>query len=245
MAKKGLGKGLGSFFDSTDIPEIEENPAGIEEMALSEIEPNKDQPRKSFDKEKISSLAQSIKEQGIIQPIVVTKRKNGRYMIVAGERRWRAAREAGLKKVPVIKKEYTDSQIAQLALIENLQREDLNPIEEAQGYKTLLEKFSMTQEDVSRVTGKSRSAVANSIRLLTLENDLQKLVASGEISSGHARALLSIENRDLRNEAVSKIINEGLNAKLSHMPHDARMKLADTLQKIINDGSNGLICIIL
>lgn len=217
MAKKGLGKGLGSFFDSTDIPEIEENPAGIEEMALSEIEPNKDQPRKSFDKEKISSLAQSIKEQGIIQPIVVTKRKNGRYMIVAGERRWRAAREAGLKKVPVIKKEYTDSQIAQLALIENLQREDLNPIEEAQGYKTLLEKFSMTQEDVSRVTGKSRSAVANSIRLLTLENDLQKLVASGEISSGHARALLSIENRDLRNEAVSKIINEGLNVRQAEL----------------------------
>lgn len=216
MAKKaGLGKGLSSFFDDADIPSVtqtEENES-ISELGINEIEPNKNQPRKSFDKEKIEALAKSISEQGIIQPIVVTKQSNGRYMIVAGERRWRAAKKAGLKKVPVVKREYTPEQIAQIALIENLQREDLNPIEEAMGYSSLLEEYSLTQEAISRVTGKSRSAIANSIRLLSLDEALQKLLEEGKITSGHARALLSVENLEQRQLLAKRIIDEGLNVR--------------------------------
>lgn len=215
MAKKGLGKGMGSFFDSEDVSEITASPSegATQELSLSEIEPNKNQPRKTFDKEKIQALANSIKEQGIIQPIVVTKQNNGRYMIVAGERRWRAAKAAGLKKVPVVVKEYTQEQIAQIALVENLQREDLNPVEEAQGYRSLLEEYSLTQEAVSSITGKSRSAIANSIRLLSLDNDAQELLIEGKISSGHARALLSVEDSALRKQLTERIISENLNVR--------------------------------
>lgn len=214
MAKKGLGKGLDSFFGADDIPEITSQAASesLSELALTDIEPNRDQPRKDFDKEKIDALAASIKEQGLIQPIVVCKMSNGRYMIVAGERRWRAAKKAGLKKVPVTIKDYSPSQIAQAALVENLQREDLNPIEEAQGYRSLLDEYDMTQEAVSSITGKSRSAVANSIRLLALEKEYQKLLKDGAISGGHARALLSVEGAK-RKELCERIIANGLNVR--------------------------------
>ncbi len=217
MAKKGLGKGLGSFFESEDIPsiteEITKEPQSATEVALTNIEPNKNQPRRTFDKEKLQTLADSIKEQGLIQPIVVTKQQNGRYMIVAGERRWRAAKLAGLKKVSVVIKEYTPTQIAQIALIENLQREDLNPIEEALAYRSLLEEYSLTQEQVSKVSSKSRSAIANSIRLLSLDDEIQKLVISGEISGGHARALLSVENKKDREAIAKRIIDEDLSVR--------------------------------
>lgn len=226
MAKKGLGTGLGSFFGDDDIAEITTPSAdmGTAELLTTEIEPNKNQPRKTFDKEKIETLAASIKEQGIIQPIVVTPQKNGRYMIVAGERRWRAAKKAGLKKVPVIVKEYTQEEIAQIALVENLQREDLNPIEEAMGYRSLLEEYSLTQEAVSTITGKSRSAVANSIRLLSLDKDEQKLLLDGKITSGHARALLSIEDKSLRKALAERIVNENLNVRQAEAAAKAMQK---------------------
>ncbi len=245
MAKKGLGKGLGSFFENEDIPsiteEITKEQQPTTEVALTQIEPNKNQPRRTFDKEKLQALADSIKEQGLIQPIVVTKQQNGRYMIVAGERRWRAAKIAGLKKVNVVIKEYTPTQIAQIALIENLQREDLNPIEEALAYRSLLEEYSLTQEQVSKASGKSRSAVANLIRLLSLDDAMQKLVISGKISSGHARALLSVENKKDREAIAKRIIDEDLsvrqteniaNALKKAKPKKDKPSLSDDVYKI-------------
>ncbi len=213
MAKKGLGKGLDSFFGVDTIPEITApEKEGALEIALTDIEPNPHQPRKTFDKEKTDALAASIKEQGLIQPIIVCKQKSGRYMIVAGERRWRAAKKAGLRKVPVIVKEYTQEEVARVALVENLQREDLNPIEEALGYQSLLDEYCMTQEGVSAITGKSRSAIANSTRLLSLEKEYQKLLIDGTISSGHARALLSLEGAK-RKTLCERIVKENLNVR--------------------------------
>lgn len=212
MAKKGLGKGLNAFF-TAEIQDEFEDKQNIKELRLSEIEPNKKQPRQNFDEEKIDALAQSIAEHGLIQPIIVTDKGNGFYGIVAGERRWRAAKKAGLKTVPVIIKEYSTEEAAQIALIENLQREDLNPIEEAMGYKSLLDEFNMTQESISKKIGKSRSAIANSLRLLSLNEDIMALVISGEISEGHARAVLSLPTKELRDALVSKIISDSLNVR--------------------------------
>lgn len=213
MAKKGLGRGLGSLFDegSPSTVELSEKDTVVT-LRISQIEPNKNQPRKQFDKEKIEVLADSIREHGVIQPIIVTK-FNDMYRIVAGERRWRAAKKAGLKEIPVVIREYTDIEIAQIALIENLQREDLNPIEEAIGYRSLIDKFNMTQEAVSETIGKSRSAIANSIRLLSLDEPIQNKLISGEISSGHARALLSLDNSELRLTLLDAIIEKGLNVR--------------------------------
>lgn len=215
MARKGLGKGLGTLFDSGGIADIEADAPGAEvsEIKLSLIEPNRNQPRKSFDPEKIDALAKSISEHGLIQPIIISPIEGGRYRIVAGERRWRAAKKAGLSTVPTVIREYSDEETAQIALIENLQREDLNPIEEALGYRTLINDFSLTQEAVSEKIGKSRSAVANSLRLLSLSDDIQKLLIDGRLTGGHARALLSVEDEELRNELAQKIINEGLNVR--------------------------------
>lgn len=210
MAKKGLGRGLGSLFeDNTPIVEDNEN---IKTLKITLIEPNKNQPRRQFDKEKIDSLADSIKIHGVIQPILVVKRRD-MYRIVAGERRWRAAKKAGLKEVPVIIGDYSDIEIAQIALIENLQRENLNPIEEALGYQSLIKDYNMTQEDISEKIGKSRSAVANSIRLLSLDENIRTKLIFGEISSGHARALLSIDDKEIRNAVLENIISKGLNVR--------------------------------
>lgn len=209
MPKKGLGRGLNSLFD--EAPTEEENDNVIS-LKINSIEPNKNQPRKQFDKEKLEALTESIKEHGLIQPIIVVK-NNDMYKIVAGERRWRAAKKAGLSEIPVVIRNYTDSEIAQIALIENLQREDLNPIEEAIGYQTLINDFNMTQEAVSSRIGKSRSAIANSIRLLSLDPPIQAKLISGEISSGHARALLSIENTDIRMTVLENILSKGLNVR--------------------------------
>lgn len=218
MAKKGLGKGLSTLFDDNniidDIIDKSEN-SDITQIKLSLIEPNKNQPRKNFDNEKIEILAKSIKENGLIQPIIITPSKNGMYKIVAGERRWRASKKAGLEEIPAVIRDYSDEQVAEIALIENLQREDLNPIEEALGYKALLEEFNLTQELISQKIGKSRSAIANSMRLLNLENQIQKLIISGDISSGHARAILSLEDNDLRLALSKRIIEDGLNVRQS------------------------------
>lgn len=221
MAKKGLGKGLGTLF-SEEIDEINEN--GIIEVKISQVEPNKNQPRKSFDREKLETLADSIKEHGIIQPIIVTKSEDGRYTIVAGERRWRASKIAGLTTIPVVVKEYTDQTVAEISLIENLQREDLNPIEEALGYKELSDTYGLTQDKISQKIGKSRSAIANAMRLLLLEDEIQQRLISGEISEGHARAILSLEGFELRNFLVNQIIENSLNVRQAEV-------LAKQLQK--------------
>lgn len=213
MAKRGLGKGLGTFFEN----ETEEAPRqpknGVISLKINSVEPNKNQPRKSFDSDKIDALADSIKEHGLIQPIIVTEGENGIYKIVAGERRWRAAKKAGLKEISAMINEYSDEEIAEIALIENLQREDLNPIEEALGYHQLLEDFNLTQELISQKIGKSRSAIANSLRLLSLDDQIKKLLISGEISSGHARAILSLESTELRLALSKRIIEDNLNVR--------------------------------
>ena len=189
MAKTKLGRGLGSLLDE---PMLATDADTVESLRITQVEPNRNQPRHQFDEEKIEELSDSIKEYGVIQPIIVV-RNDDRYKIVAGERRWRAAKKAGLKEIPAVVRNYTEQEIAQIALIENLQRENLNPIEEALGFQTLMNKYNMTQEDVSEKIGRSRSAIANSVRLLSLDEPIRQKLITGEISSGHARALLSVE----------------------------------------------------
>lgn len=218
MPKKGLGKGLGSLFSETDIKEVTSEPSKIKEgditsIKMSSIEPNKNQPRRYFDDEKITILAESIKEHGLIQPIIITPSENNMYKIVAGERRWRAAKKAKLKEIPAVIRSYNDEQVAEIALIENLQRENLNPIEEAIGYNLLMEDFNLTQELISQRVGKSRSAVANSLRLLSLDDSIQKMLIDGTLTSGHARAILSIEDKEIRELFAKRIINDNLNVR--------------------------------
>lgn len=206
MAKKGLGKGLDALFAE------EEKEQGVLEVKTTEVMPNKNQPRKNFDEEKLEALAESVREHGIIQPIIV--RKSGEfYTIIAGERRWRAAKLAGLKKIPVIVREYDELQIREIALIENLQREDLNPIEEALGYRALMDEYNFTQEQISERLGKSRSAIANSVRLLTLDEFTTEKLVAGEITEGHARCALSVPAGVVREFFVNRIIEEGLNVR--------------------------------
>ncbi len=209
MKKKtgGLGKGISAL-----IPESSEKKVEIKQesapntLKLTQIEPNPDQPRKVFDDEKLATLAQSVAEHGILQPIVVKKNENGLYTIIAGERRWRAARMAKLKEVPVIIKEFDDKTVMEVSLIENLQREDLNPIEEALGYERLLKEFGLTQEEIAVKVGKSRPAVANTMRILALSEPVRRLVEQLELSAGHGRALLGIEDAKIQEETAYIII---------------------------------------
>ena len=192
MAKGGLGSGLDTLFiDNTNDIQVKKT------LRTAEIEPNRDQPRKTFSDEAIAALADSIREHGILQPILVRPMDTGGYQIVAGERRWRAARMLGLDEVPVNIKELSDMEAMQIAIIENLQRENLNPVEEAAGYNELIEKFGMTQDKVAKMVGRSRSAIANSVRLLSLPDRVIKMLENGDISAGHARALLGFEDEEL------------------------------------------------
>lgn len=201
MAKGGLGRGLDSLFSDNTAE------SGTPVMLrLSEIEPNREQPRKEFDMQALEELASSIREHGLLQPLLVRPLMGGRYQIVAGERRWRASRLAELETVPVIIRELDDNETMQLALIENLQREDLNPIEEAEGYRVLLEKFNLTQEQIAQKVGKSRPAVANALRLLGLQEREREYLVRGKITQGHARALLAITDRELRDKALELIL---------------------------------------
>lgn len=189
----GLGRGLDAIFIDNSV----EDSGNVTMLRISEIEPNPDQPRREFDPEALSQLADSIATHGLIQPIVVRSAgTDGLYQIIAGERRWRASKMAGLTEIPVIVKELDDSKAAQVALIENIQREDLNPIEEAAGYRSLMDEYSMTQEEVAKQVGKSRSAVANSTRLLDLPDGVKELVKTGQLSAGHAKVLLSVHDED-------------------------------------------------
>ena len=197
--KGGLGRGLESLFsDNSSEVQVKRT------LRTSEIEPNRLQPRKSFDDDAIASLADSIKTHGMIQPLVV-RPYMGTYQIVAGERRWRAAREAAVEEVPVIIKDLTDSEAMQIALVENLQRENLNPVEEAAGLKELADKYNMTQESIAHITGRSRSAVSNSIRLLGLPDEVLELIKEGLVSVGHAKVLLSVENENLVINLASRV----------------------------------------
>ncbi|MBQ9756874.1 MAG: ParB/RepB/Spo0J family partition protein [Clostridia bacterium] len=214
-----MGRGLGAFFDDVgdniipETPRKKEAESGVKVLKIRDVEPNPAQPRKNFEKDKLEALAASIREHGIIQPIVVKPQKNGMYLIVAGERRWRAAKLAGLGEVPCVEGDYTEKQVMELALIENLQREDLNAIEEAEGYKRLMDTFGLTQEEVAERVGKSRSAVANSLRMNGLSEKLKKMVIVGELSGGHARALLSLEKESDRLLIAEKITKEGLSVR--------------------------------
>ncbi len=205
--KGGLGMGLDILFeDNSSEVQTKSN------LRVSEIEPNRLQPRKEFDEEAISSLADSIRDHGLIQPIVV--RPFGRsYQIVAGERRWRAARAAGLDEVPVIIKDLSDSETMQIALIENLQRENLNPVEEALGYRELSEKYDLTQERIAEITGRSRSAVANSLRILGLPDEVLELIKEGLVSTGHAKVLLSVEDKEVLKELAKRIPEEEITVR--------------------------------
>ena len=209
MKKKtgGLGKGISALIPESSEKKVEIKPEGaINTLKLTQIEPNPDQPRKVFDDEKLAALADSVKEHGILQPIVVRKNENGLYTIIAGERRWRAARMAKLKEVPVIIKDFDEKTVMEVSLIENLQREDLNPIEEALGYERLLKEFGLTQEEIAAKVGKSRPAVANTMRILALSEPVRRLVEQLELSAGHGRALLGIEDAKLQEETAYIII---------------------------------------
>lgn len=199
MAKKGLGRGLDALlYDNT----IEDNRSGITMLKLLDIEPNKTQARKSFDEASLNELASSILLHGLVQPIIVRRKPNGFYEIIAGERRWRACKRAGLTEVPVIVKDVGDLDASEISLIENLQREDLNPVEEANGYKDLIESYGLTQEEVAKRIGKSRAAVANILRILKLPQTVLKMVENNDLSYGHARTLLPLCNMMEDNDIV-------------------------------------------
>ena len=206
-AKGGLGTGLSALFDDNTTDTISSMT-----VRLSEIEPNRDQPRKVFNEESITSLAESIKEHGMLQPILVRPFGSG-YQIIAGERRWRAARMLGLSEVPVQIREMNDQQAMQIALIENLQRENLNPVEEAEGYKDLCERFSMSHEDIAKAVGRSRSSVSNAVRLLSLPDEILSMLSEGDISTGHAKALLSFEDEVKMIQAARKAAEGKLNVR--------------------------------
>lgn len=222
VKKKGLGKGLDSLIpDNKQIksskPEEsalgkEEVIAGEQMMKINDVEPNREQPRKKFEEDALLELADSIKQFGVIQPLIVQKRKDY-YEIIAGERRWRAAKLAGLKEVPVIVKDYTEQEIVEISLIENIQRENLNPIEEAMAYKKLLEEFNLKQDEVAEKVSKSRTAVTNSMRLLKLDERVQEMIVDDMISTGHARALLAIDEKEQQYELANRIFDEKLSVR--------------------------------
>ena len=206
--KRGLGIGLDALFG----PDLQTEPDEIRTLPLSQVEPRQDQPRESFDEERLQDLAASISRHGLIQPVIVRRLEDGYYQIIAGERRWRAARLAGLREVPAVIIEADDRKAMELALIENLQREDLNPIEEAEGYKTLIETYRLTQEQAAESVGKSRSTVANAMRLLALEESVLEDVRTGRISAGHARALLPLSEKQQK-EAAQLIFAQNLSVR--------------------------------
>ncbi len=210
MAKKSaLGKGLGALM----LENTTEDMVATNTLPISEITPNKDQPRKTFDETALEELAESIKQHGVLQPLLVRPLPNGGYQLVAGERRWRASRKAGLREVPVVVKELTDTETMEIAIIENLQREDLNPIEEAEGLQALIDKCGFTQEEIASSVGKSRPAIANSLRLLRLPQEVRELTRDGKISAGHARALISLDNDALIIEAAENVIKNKLTVR--------------------------------
>ena len=214
-SQKGLGKGLGALLGDFDEGSQEEN--GLKKLPLHKIEPNPDQPRRDFDPEELEELAESIRTHGVIQPLTVREMANGYYQIIAGERRWRASRLAGLEEIPAVIIEADDKKAMELALIENLQRSDLNPVEEANGYDSLIREYGLTQEEAAARVGKSRPAVANALRLLSLCEGVLDKVRSGELTAGHARAILQLKSEKEQLEAAQKISALGLSVRQAEM----------------------------
>lgn len=212
VKKSGLGRGFDAIFADNSVEDISSGVSTVK-VKLIDIEPNRDQPRKQFDEEALTELSNSIAQHGVLQPLLVRPMPDGGYQLVAGERRWRASRMAGLTEVPVVIRDLTDSQVAQLALVENLQRENLNPLEEANGYKELSDRFGYTQEKIAEIVGKSRSAVANALRLLNLPKSVGEMVSSGSLSMGHARALLSLENEKSQKEIAKLVVQNDLSVR--------------------------------
>lgn len=212
---KGLGKGLGALMGDFMEEPAAQSPYQL--MPIYKIEPNPDQPRRDFDEEELQALADSIAVHGLVQPLTVRQMENGYYQIIAGERRWRAARLAELKEIPVVVMEADDKKTMELALIENLQRQDLNPVEEALGYRCLMDEYGMTQEETAARVGKSRPAVANALRLLSLNQKILDMVRSGSISAGHARAILSLKTEKQQLEAAQKIAALGLSVRQAEL----------------------------
>ncbi len=208
--KRGLGTGLDALF-GTDLAAMQDEE--IRTLPISRVEPREDQPRDRFDEERLQDLADSILHHGLIQPVIVRKLENGNYQIIAGERRWRASRMAGLDEIPVRVIRADDRTVSEMAMVENLQREDLNPMEEARGYQKLMQTFSLTQEEAAAGVGKSRSAVANALRLLNLTESVSEMVENGYLSAGHARALLSIEDPVLQKKAADRVMARSLSVR--------------------------------
>lgn len=206
---RGLGKGLDALFADNTTPDG----AGTVTLAITEIEPNRAQPRKKFDDNALTELADSIRQHGVITPVLVRPMTDGSYQLVAGERRWRAARMAGLSELPALIKELSDSEAMELALVENLQREDLDPVEEAEGYRVLMETYGLTQEQVAERVNKSRPAVANAVRLLSLPKEVRMMVSQGTLSSGHARALLAVEDKARMKQLAGEIIKKDMTVR--------------------------------
>ena len=209
-SERGLGKGLGALLGDVSLQPQE---SGSVYLPIAKVEPGLNQPRKQFDEDALNDLADSIREHGIIQPLTVRHLSSGYYQIIAGERRWRAAKRAGLSEVPAVIIEADDRKVMEIGLIENLQREDLNPMEEADGYLVLKEEFGMTQEEIAQRMGKSRPAIANALRLISLPAQLREMVVNGDLSAGHARTLLALPRIDLQEKAAQLVIAQSLNVR--------------------------------
>jgi ParB family chromosome partitioning protein len=240
MQKQALGKGLGALIpDLSALDDKEKKALGIIEVELDKIVPNEYQPRKVFNDEKLRELAASIKEQGVIQPVIVHRAGAG-YQLIAGERRWRASRLAGLKTIPALVKEATKRELLEMALIENIQREDLNPLEAAEAYKRLLDEFKLTQEDLAKRVGKERSTVTNFLRILGLPKEIKQELATGALAMGHAKALLSLERVRDQMQAALMIVKKGLSvreaealaSRLKNPPKEKKARLSHELKSI-------------
>ncbi|MBT4127315.1 MAG: ParB/RepB/Spo0J family partition protein [Nitrospina sp.] len=241
MNRKALGKGINALIPDFEIGVPEPGVSGKQgvtqtrELLIDEISPNRFQPRKYFDDDKLEELVTSIRENGILQPVVVQKSETG-YELVAGERRWRASKKAGLKKIPAMIREVSDTKALELAIIENIHRQDLNPIEEAEAYKRLAEEFSLTQEMIAEKVGKSRAAIANILRLLNLSRNIQENLISGKLSMGHARALLGLDNTGQMQAMCQEILKQGLTvrqteSKVNRLKKPEILKLASSMKK--------------
>ncbi|TVR55501.1 MAG: ParB/RepB/Spo0J family partition protein [Spirochaetaceae bacterium] len=213
MSKRRLGKGIDALLEAGGEIPVGETPAGVLSAEIDRISPNPNQPRKTFNEDALNELTESVREKGVIQPIIVEKQDDGRYVIVAGERRFRAAKRAGLSSIPVIERTFTENEKLEIALIENIQRDDLNPIEEAEAYIALMNASGLTQDELSHRLGVNRSTIANTVRLLRLPDRMRLSVANGEISAGHARALLALDDNGAREALYQKIVDDGLSVR--------------------------------
>jgi len=234
MGSRGLGKGLDALFSDMSL---ESESAAASTISISEIEPNAGQPRKEFDPDALAELSESIRQHGVLQPIAVRKIKEGHYQIIAGERRWRAAREAGLTDIPVHIVDVDDRTAMELALVENLQRQDLNPIEEAEGYKTLMDEYKLTQEETADRVGKSRPAIANALRLLGLAPSVRELVSSGILSAGHAKVLLAVTDAETQEKLALSVTENGYSVRQTEI---LVKKITEAKKKETSKAKNGI-----